>query len=85
MKKYGSTIKCILFTLLFLCAAVVSLVGYNRFMDTRTAKNLDLTTWLTKKEIVHLMRFHGTEALKITQDEVYIWRNSEWIPVMKRS
>jgi hypothetical protein len=85
MKKYGSTINRVLFTLLFLCAAGVSLVGYNRLMGTRTAKNLDLTTWLPKKEIVHLMRFHGTEALKITQDEVYIRRNSKWIPVMKRS
>jgi hypothetical protein len=85
MKKYGSTINRVLFILLFLCAAGVSLMGYNQFMGTRTAKNPDMTTWLHEREIVYLMRFHGTEALKITQDEVYIRRNGNWIQVMKRS
>jgi len=30
------------------------------------------------------MEYHGTDVLKITQDEVYIFRNAKWIPVLKR-
>lgn len=84
MKKSGSTINRVVFTLLFLFAAGIILMGYDQFAGTGSARNPDLTTWLPKKEIVQLMRFHGTGALKITQDEVYIRRNSKWIPVLKR-
>ena len=84
MKKTGSTINRVVFTLLFLLAVGIFLMGFNQFAGARSARNLDLTTWLPKKEIVQLMRFHGTEALKITEDEVYIRRGSKWIPVLKR-
>jgi hypothetical protein len=30
------------------------------------------------------MQYHGTDVLKITRDEVYIFRGSKWIPVLKR-
>jgi len=30
------------------------------------------------------MQYHGAAVLKITQDRVYILRESRWIPVRKR-
>lgn len=84
MKKSGSTIWRILFTLLFLCAAGVSLMAYNQFVNIKAERILDLSTWVPKEKIQHLMQYHGTDVMKITQDEVYIWRNSKWIPVLKR-
>lgn len=41
--------------------------------------------WVTGEETRQLMRYHGTAVLKITQDRVYIWRESRWIPVRKRT
>jgi hypothetical protein len=85
MEDNGSPIHRVLIVLLFLCAAAVAFIGYGQFQATRPGSNLEVTTWLPKTKIVHLMRYHGTDGLKITQDEVYIWRNSKWIPVMKRN
>jgi hypothetical protein len=42
-------------------------------------------TWVTGEETRRLMRYHGTAVLKITQDRVYILRESRWIPVRKRN
>jgi len=41
--------------------------------------------WVTGEESRNLMRYHGAAVLKITQDRVYIWRESRWIPVRKRT
>ncbi len=84
MKNIGSLIHRALFTVLFLAAATAAMVGYDQFMATQPVGNLELHTWIPKPQIVHLMRYHGTDGLKITQDEVFIWRNNQWIPVMRR-
>ena len=42
-------------------------------------------TWVSGEETRRLMRFHGAPVLKITQDQVYIMRQSRWIPVRKRA
>jgi len=72
-------------TALFGCGGWVSLMGYQQVMLARSEKLDDLSTWLPKPEIVRLMRYHGTDGLKITQDEVYIYRGEKWIPVRKRN
>ncbi|MBE0569899.1 MAG: hypothetical protein IH576_04580 [Deltaproteobacteria bacterium] len=68
-----------------LCAAWVFLMGYQQVMLARAEKTVDPTSWLSKKEIARLMRYHGAEGLKVTQEEAYIFRDARWIPVMKRN
>jgi hypothetical protein len=67
-----------------LCAAWLFLMGHRQVMLARAEKNVDLATWLPKKEVARLMRYHGADGLKVTRDEVYIFRDARWIPVMKR-
>jgi len=69
---------------LFLCTVWVSVMGYRQIMLARSDKTLDLSTWLAKEEIVRLMRYHGTDGMKITPDGAYIFRDAKWILVMKR-
>ncbi|MBP2674092.1 MAG: hypothetical protein H6Q84_932 [Deltaproteobacteria bacterium] len=85
MRKLMKSMRYMLYPALFLGGVLVSLMGYDQVMTARSEKTLDRTTWLPKKEIVHLMRLHGTDGLKVTQDEVYILRDSTWIPVRKRA
>jgi hypothetical protein len=40
-----------------------------------------ITTWLSKSKARQIMRFHGTNAIKITADQVYIMRDGDWIRV----
>jgi hypothetical protein len=40
-------------------------------------------SWVSQEELLSLSRHHGTDALKITEFEVSIWRNEEWVPVLK--
>jgi len=84
MRNAGKTIRRVLYSALFLGTALVSVMGYRQVMLTRSERTLDLSTWLPKKQIMHLMNVHGADGLKITQDEVYIYRGEKWIPVMKR-
>lgn len=41
--------------------------------------------WVSKETLVSLARHHGTKALKITEEEAFIWRNARWISVLKRN
>lgn len=84
MRNGKLTIRRALYAALFLSAIWVSAMGYRQVEQARVEKAYDLSTWLSKKEISHLIRFHGTDALKVTQDEVYIYRGDRWIPVLKR-
>ena len=85
MRRGMRQVRWLLYTALFMCAAWVSLMGYHQVVLAQSEKLHNVTTWLPKKEIVRLMRFHGTNGLKITQDEVYIYRGERWIPVRKRN
>jgi len=40
-----------------------------------------ITTWLSKSKARQIMRYHGTNAIKITADQVYIMRDGDWIRV----
>lgn len=76
--------KRILNIALFLCTAWVSLMGYRQVTLAHSDNSLDLSTWLSKEEIVRLMRYHGADGMKITSDGAYIFRDAKWILVMKR-
>lgn len=40
-------------------------------------------SWVSREELRSLARHHGTDALKITELEVSIWRRGNWVPVLK--
>lgn len=40
-------------------------------------------SWVSREELLSLARHHGTDALKITELDVSIWRDGQWIPVLK--
>jgi hypothetical protein len=85
MRNHIRKLCWFLYTALFLGAAVVSIMGYRQVALARLDRVHDRSTWLPKREIVHLIRYHGTDGLKITPEEVYIFRDAKWIRVMKRS
>ena len=84
MEKIESILWRTLYTLLFLCAGWVSHTAYNQIEAIRADRTLERTDWVSRTQTRRLMRYHGTGALKITKDKVYIWRGSKWIPVLKR-
>lgn len=75
----------LIYIALIVSTVCVSSMGYRQVMSVRTDKELDLSTWVPKQEIVRLMRYHGADGMKITRDAVFIFRNAQWIPVMKRN
>ncbi|HEU5359963.1 MAG TPA: hypothetical protein VFU42_02280 [Candidatus Deferrimicrobiaceae bacterium] len=42
-----------------------------------------VTTWLTKEKAGKIMRYHGTNGIKITGDRVFIKRDGRWICVYR--
>jgi hypothetical protein len=58
-------------------AFAVGMVKWNRSAFFRA------DPWVSQEELHSLSRHHGTDALKITEFEVFIWRNEEWVPVLK--
>jgi hypothetical protein len=84
MRNAKATARRALYIALLFGAISVSVMGYHQIEQSRRDNVHDLSTWLSKKEISHLIRFHGTDALKVTRDEVYIFRDGRWVPVKKR-
>jgi len=84
MKKGELILWRTLYSVLFLCAVWISHMAYNQIMAIKADRTLDRIDWVSSQQTRRLMRFHGTDALKITRDKVYIWRDSMWIPVLKR-
>jgi hypothetical protein len=84
MKTKRKAIRSVFYLALFLGALWVAAMGYGQVVAARPEKTNDFATWLPKKQINRLMRFHGTDVLKITRDEVFIPRGSKWVPVMRR-
>ena len=41
-------------------------------------------SWVTQTQVNRLMRYHGVLAAKVTETEVLIKRDGEWIVVMRR-
>jgi hypothetical protein len=77
--------KWVVRIVLFVCTVWVSVMGYRQVLLAHSDEALDLSTWLPKNEIVRLMRYHGADGMKITQDEVYIFRGDKWVLVLKRA
>ena len=84
MKNSRKIISYMLYVALFVGTVWVSRMVYDQIVTARSEKTVDLATWLPKKQITQLMRFHGTDILKITPDEVFIPRGSKWVLVMRR-
>ena len=42
-----------------------------------------VTSWLSKEKARKIMRYHGTNGIKITTDRVYIKREGRWICVYR--
>ena len=42
-----------------------------------------VTSWLSKTKARQIMRYHGANAIKITEDRVYIMRDGRWICVYR--
>jgi len=82
MKKGHWTIRIALYSLFFLCTAWVFLAGISRLVLYQA--EISDRTWVPQMQIRQLMEYHGTQVLKITQDEVYIFRGSKWVPVLRR-
>jgi hypothetical protein len=40
--------------------------------------------WISKQELTRLQRYHGTNALKVTETAVYIYRDGKWLQVVGR-
>jgi hypothetical protein len=76
------TIRFALYTGFFICISWLSLVGFSRFV--LHLDELSARTWVPETQVAQLMRHHGTDVLKITRDEVFIFRNDKWVPVLRR-
>lgn len=84
MKSIGASVKWVLFILGFLLAMWLPLVAYVHSPQLKARNELSEPGWIDRTERLRLMRYHGTQGLKITHDGVYIWRDSKWIQVLKR-
>ena len=82
MRKSHWTIRFALYTVLFLCTAWISLIGLSQI--ALYVGEVSDRSWVPETQVQHLMEYHGTQVLKITQDEVYVFRGTKWIPVLKR-
>ena len=84
MKKIVFFVKRVVVMLGFLMALWLPIVASVHYLEMKKGKDLAEPMWITRTEGLRLMRYHGTNGLKITQDRVYIWQDSKWIQVLKR-
>ncbi len=84
MKKIESFVKWFVVMLGFVLALWLPLVTSVHYLEKNLGKDYAEPVWLSRTESLRLMRYHGTNGLKITDHRVYIFQDSKWIPVMKR-
>lgn len=84
MKRIASTMKWGLVLLGFMLALWLPLMASVHYLEMKVGKDPAGNMWITTTERLRLMRYHGTIGLKVTDDRVYIWRDSKWIEVLKR-
>jgi hypothetical protein len=85
VKKIVSFVKWVAVMLGFMLALWLPLVASVHYLEKKlAAAQPSETAWFSGTEGLRLMRYHGTNGLKITGDRVYIWRDSKWIEVLKR-
>jgi hypothetical protein len=39
--------------------------------------------WVPREDLRRMIRYHGTFALKITNEAVFAWREGEWVRVLE--
>src|SRR3990170_7419711 len=78
MKK----IACILLAAVTLWFVIVFLA--NGMAKITMSASSRAYSWVSKEKLRSLARYHGTDAVKITELEVFIWRGGGWIPVLKK-
>lgn len=78
MKLIARTLVVAAVLWLFFAAFANGLLKWSRPSITGTGH-----AWVSHEQLLSLARYHGTDALKITELEVSIWRDGNWIPVMK--
>lgn len=84
MKRIASTGSWVIVLLGFLLALWLPLMASVHYLEMKAERDIAKPMWLSRSETLRLMRHHGTIGLKVTDDRVYIWRDSRWIPVLKR-
>src|SRR5512146_271966 len=84
MEKIASSVKWVLVMIGFLLALWLPLVAYMNYPPEKAEKGCAEALWIDRTERLRLARYHGTHALKITDEVVYIRRDSKWISVLKR-
>ncbi len=84
MEKIALFMKRVLVMVGILLALWLPLVAFVHYLEITVGKDLAASMWITRAESLRMMRYHGTNGLKVTHDRVYIWRDSRWIPVLKR-
>jgi hypothetical protein len=70
------------FGALLLACLLFSSPGYQGVSDDYQ-EDPYVTTWLSKEKAGELMRYHGASGIMITEDRVYIKRDSRWICVYR--
>ncbi len=61
---------------------LIALFAFTAVREERAAFS-HAESWVSKQRLRSLARYHGTDALKITENEVFIRRGGHWIPVWK--
>jgi len=84
MKRFITFVKWVVVMAAFLLVLWLPLVASVFHLEWKTAKENADPLWITRSEGLRLMRYHGTNGLKITDDRIYIWQDSRWIQVVKR-
>lgn len=84
MTRIASSVKWVVVMMGFVLALWLPLMASVHYLEMKAVKDRGDVTWINRTETLRLMRYHGTCGLKITDDRVYIWRDSKWIQVMKR-
>lgn len=77
MKNIARTLLAALTLWLFFAVFANGVVQWSRDVDPHT------DSWVSQEKLRSLARYHGTDALKITELEVSIWRDGDWVPVLK--
>ncbi len=78
MKLIARTLLVAVVLWVFFAALTTGLLQWSRPAMTGPGHE-----WVSHEQLLSLARYHGTDALKITELEVSIWRDGNWIPVMK--
>jgi hypothetical protein len=67
----------------FILICLLFMPPLSRGVSVDYQEDPNVTSWLSKEKARDLMRYHGTNGIMITEDRVYIKRDSRWICVYR--